>query len=690
MKITYDLILNYDEKSFLNSYYINNDLVEPIKYFYNFNSINIFVGANNSGKSRFLRGLINYNSFSGINRIEDFISYVDRHNELIEQMDFDLILNRNSVYRYLSSGNRQRLEELKIGNGDNLKFTKIDFNNDLESVTKIIERNIKVLPKVNFVFHIAIGNTGAMRTLLKPTGHQIEPDYLSIRSDFIAEYSLLIEKLFKDIKNIKKYNFNRIYIPTLRTAHSLFNFEEKDVSSGDSLRRVKKIRKDIFHDTIRKNYSELKDDIDVFTGLSLYNEIVNVRNSRKEKRNRFHAFEKFLKDNFFNGDDIDIIANFNIHRKDKGVDDEDLIEIFIGDNTKALHNLGDGIQALIILMYKIFLADNDTLIFIDEPEINLHPGYQRLFLEQITSNKILVKKNLTYVIVSHSNHFLDLTLEKDNVSIYSFSSFDKDKFLIRNVNSGDNQVLRDLGVNNSSVFLANSSIWVEGISDRNLVKAFLLAYCKENKEPYPREDIDFAFFEYAGSNLVHYDFKKGTHDYDEGKDLITSYALNNKILLLSDLDSGKDAKHRNILEIAGETEGFEYYTTAPYRELENLISNSIWEKVLLSFCGKNLIKGNEENVQKRISESLTVNNYKDYKKEYIGVFLNKLNITELNKVYKTNGDKTEGTFIPKAELSQIILEKVRKDEIKWSDFSDNEIIVKLTESIYDFILKSKN
>ena len=58
------------------------------------------------------------------------------------------------------------------------------------------------------------------------------------------------------------------------------------------------------------------------------------------------------------------------------------------------------------------------------------------------------------------------------------------KFIIKNVNSGNNELLRQLGVNNTSVFLANSSIWVEGISDRNYIKAFLIAYCNQNLDKY--------------------------------------------------------------------------------------------------------------------------------------------------------------------------------------------------------------
>ena len=55
----------------------------------------------------------------------------------------------------------------------------------------------------------------------------------------------------------------------------------------------------------------------------------------------------------------------------------------------------------------------------------------------VTTNNELIDKNLTYFITTHSNHFLDLTIEKENVSIYSFNSLllpnGSKKFQIKNV-----------------------------------------------------------------------------------------------------------------------------------------------------------------------------------------------------------------------------------------------------------------
>lgn len=91
---------------------------------------------------------------------------------------------------------------------------------------------------------------------------------------------------------------------------------------------------------------------------------------------------------------IDIVAEFD---KDKSLNDnnsDEIISIHIdGENeTRMLHELGDGIQAIIILMYQIFMAEENSVIFIDEPELNLHPGMQRLFLNKFLLIKILLKE----------------------------------------------------------------------------------------------------------------------------------------------------------------------------------------------------------------------------------------------------------------------------------------------------------
>ncbi|MCD0479565.1 ATP-binding protein, partial [Chryseobacterium sp. LC2016-29] len=392
--------------------------------------------------------------------------------------------------------------------------------------------------------------------------------------------------------------------------------------------------------------------------------------------------------------------------KDKSLlkdNSEEVIYIHIeGENdTRKLHELGDGIQAIIILMYQIFMAEDESVIFIDEPELNLHPGMQRLFFEQISFNKDLNQKKLRYFISTHSNHLLDLTLESDDVSIYSFipivENGDK-KIIVKNINFGNVELLRDLGVNNTSVFLANASIWVEGISDRNYIKAFLKAYCEaEEARVYPKEDIDFTFFEYAGGNIEHYILGEELNDNEEERfvEEINALALSNKIFLLADSDMAKEGtkkylRLKSFEEKFSRDKNFDGLILWDIRESENLLPKEVWQKVLIEFCSKNNI---DEQTQNKI-DTFFVENAELNRTEYVGKFLKKIKEADvpLNEVCKKqnrgSGEEWQ-TFKDKASLSRIILEKTLNKEITWNDFKQVPEIVILTKKIYQFIFKQE-
>ena len=128
------------------------------------------------------------------------------------------------------------------------------------------------------------------------------------------------------------------------------------------------------------------DDVDkrikIFTGLHLYREILNARNSKRDTRKKFEDFENFVGKYFFSNKNIDIVAEFNKEKNLRGKNEDENIIIYIGGEkeTRYLFELGDGIQALIILMYQIFMAEPDSFIFIDEPEISLHPNWQMKYM----------------------------------------------------------------------------------------------------------------------------------------------------------------------------------------------------------------------------------------------------------------------------------------------------------------------
>jgi len=623
----YNILFKGQSNTDDSSNYFLDKASNSLSYFPNLNNINIIVGANNSGKSMFIRYFMNLENIRGVD-VEKINSYYE-------------------ITKKFPEPAQSRLKE-------------ITFDADFENILK---HNFEVFERFQHNF-----------------SRSLKDDFINLGSDLVKDFS----------------RFKRYYIPTLRTAHSLFKLNDA---------RCQKIENDIFLETLNYYYKLDNRKINVFTGIHLYKEILNTRNSKRDIRQSFEKFEDFIGKYFFDNRKVDIVAEFNKDESLAGNNNLENISVHIeGEkDTRDLFRLGDGIQAIIILMYKIFMAEPESFIFIDEPELNLHPGMQRLFLEQITSNKDLTDKNLKYIITTHSNHLLDLTIEKENVSIYSFSPKNNElndkQFTIKNVNRGDNSLLKDLGVNNSSVFMANCSIWVEGISDRNYIKAFLKSYSDSIGKSYPKEDIDFAFFEYAGSNIDHYIFEDEIED--EKKEFvikdIKSLALSNRIFLLADSDAVTKTKNKQKFERLetlknAESDNFKPKIIWDVREIENLLTNEIWKKVLINFCNEKLVNQYEVEIQNKIELALGRFDANKFKKEYIGNFLNDLreeirkkgNVYILNKsFYEIKKNGTYGTIIDKRGLS----EKVLKADFPWSVFSKNKEIKNLTIEIYDFITK---
>lgn len=668
MKKGYDLIFPISE--YFNDYFLNDE-DKPITFLPNFNTINIIIGANNSGKSRFIRNLMCYRKFNAVPDLYALRKIISDYNKNVN--DINKIINSKIIY-FDERGNSTM-------NADEITLAREKAQRLRENALVLLDEN-----------------------LLKDFLLIISENKIRLNNVVFSGATNLYLGLFREIDEsfLKVFKVKCYYIPTLRTAHSLFNFKTDKYS---------KIEEDIYLDTLDYYYDLKEKKIEVFTGIHLYKEILNTRNSRREIRNKFDQFEDFIRFNFFDGKKIDIVAEFDKDESLKGNNNLEIISVHVeGEKeTRSLYELGDGIQALIILMYKIFMAEDNSFIYIDEPELNLHPGMQRLFLEQITNNEDLKKKNLRYIITTHSNHFLDLTIEKDNVSIYSFSprsnELNDKQFMIKNVNGGDNSLLKELGVNNSSVFMANCSIWVEGISDRNYIKSFLKSYTsyllKNDKKRYVniKEDIDFAFFEYSGSNIDHYFFDNEMEKEEAEFVLqdIKALSLSNRIFLLADSDNEiikKSSVKKRRLQALENSKGENFYPKIIWdvREIENLLTNDIWKAVLINFCNENLLKENKIEIETKIDTALQKHNYLKFKKQYIGEFLNVLreemgkinNTFILNKsFYETKKYKVFGTIINKRYLS----ERVFEQNFSWEVLSKNKEIERLTIEIYNFIIQ---
>ena len=596
-------------------YYEQNG--NQVKYLPNIKKINIFIGENNSGKSRMMRNLVSSDMAKILsdNNVEkrytqsyrnDILNYIERINEVNESFMYD-----------------SRIEEK----------TDTDFFYEIQTKLDIYKKNNSSIEYriKNYISNIESSLSSILSELCRVNK--------SISQTSITKLSPIYIPILRGIEN-----FN-IYFDIGRNKEIL-NLISMNQEQRDALESYKDNANHIYLNKIQKAYG-IESKL-IFTAENLYTDITNKLLGEEKGREFIKDFQKFISEEFYDGKEFTLIP-----QKQKGY-----LNVKIGNQEKPLHELGDGIKQIITILYKIFEnKDNERIFFIEEPELNLHPGFQRKLME-ILQMDIFSKHQ--YFITTHSNHFIDSCFDYDNISIYKFTNINgkNNKFRVVNSSPKDITLLQELGVNNSSVFLANCTIWVEGISDKILIKKYLEKYFESKNINKYKEDINYAFVEYGGNNITHWDF--------EPTDLIETInvtGITNKSFIICDNDNdskGKSKRKENLKKIFKAN-----YCELTVREIENTISKIVLDKTLF---------GNKEIKYKIPFEQ------KDYTKKnvYMGKFID--DHYNLNKKYSSS--KGTGTIARKLEFSK----EVAKNIENYDDLTKQA--QNLCEKIFKFIENS--
>jgi AAA15 family ATPase/GTPase len=448
-------------------------------------NINILVGANNSGKSRFMRALLKARGYIMFNDEEVLNSYY-RFTEILKQLGKEL---RGSQIQFRIIGFDQiepRIENFISAEHLDLfkkrfvnQFT-IDENyisNYIDNLNKLMELEALVLKEE---FPKLIESLKTIRFIAQVSS--LDPNYTMYplhnnytltygfsniyraSREFLQDLSELSYELEKGLKI--EVPPKRIYIPILRAARALLPNTDGGKQMSITERRA---LTSLFAVTISKSYDILDDGIEINTGLDLYAKISRDRNDSKASRTMFDKFESFISNSFFQGKEFEIVAKY----AEPG--HEEHLHVSINGAEHEIHFLGDGIQSLITLLYPIFLAEKGSWVFIEEPEVHLHPGMQRLFIETLLNNSVIKDKELIIFLTTHSNHLFDIAVENlHSSSVLAFRKISEEpsKFLVSSTNPGELQILNLLEVSNSSVFMANCAIWVEGPTDRVYLRKY--------------------------------------------------------------------------------------------------------------------------------------------------------------------------------------------------------------------------
>ncbi|MFB1063693.1 AAA family ATPase [Natrinema sp. H-ect4] len=130
-------------------------------------------------------------------------------------------------------------------------------------------------------------------------------------------------------------------------------------------------------------------------------------------------------------------------------------------------DISSGSKEILVLLTQIYWAsENSDILFLEEPELHLHPGAERKVFNLIRD--LVSKKDIRVVISTHSDVFVDQTRAS------SITRVDRqDRTVLRSIEPDEVDVeLQDLGYEKSGLLQSEAVIFVEGLSDKRILKQF--------------------------------------------------------------------------------------------------------------------------------------------------------------------------------------------------------------------------
>lgn len=617
------------------------------------NKMNIFIGQNNSGKSRLMRKVL--------------ISHI---NDIIYEGKLELLSDVKNTSEWLLSqledSNLMRKEYSKvwanINNHDTIRTNK-------EEVS--LAKYVVGINKQIFGPSELAGILESKRILPNSWNTHCSDEYKVFSRfrgrDFQNGIRRLAGQYTEFLKNSEEKKCKTLFFPSILSLKKLDNLSS-DVTSKYHTKLSNIVKSEYFNTIDNMGTDSIK------TGQEVYQDMRKMLLGLKVERDYFSEYEKYISENFFDGKDVSIFINekdANIYIK---IDEEEPYPIY---------NLGDGLQTLIVITFYLFMYKNENLkIFIDEPEIHLHPGLQRLLI-----CKLLEFDNCQFFITTHSSAIIDICDEfQEKVSIICVEKNGVEKTAY-NIEYKDIDVFNLIGTRPSSLILSNCTIWTEGPTDPNYINTFLRIYQeKMNKKKY----VLGYNYNYAFNGSINIASKFDIYSDNEVlKMKLNRFSKENFMIFDSDNLTEENANYKKIQRIKEQMID-KCYVVKSIKTIENIIPSNI----LREFFSKLSIKSSSKHklildyfdneFNRKNTDKIDI---ADNMAEYMHARNKHYNIKTLYKYCNNlwSQNKNELSLFFEEKVSNMSLE----EKIQLYD-NANEEFKKMIEKIYQFIEKANN
>lgn len=320
----------------------------------------------------------------------------------------------------------------------------------------------------------------------------------------------------------------------------------------------------------------------------LLQKLMNLRDSRPSERRRFLEIQNILSEVLFpvpgRIEELQLLFPANADGSSYSM------EICVHGKTLPISQFGSGLVQLLYLIIRIFLARSNATILLEEPEVHFHPSLQKRFIALL--NRFERGAERQFFIATHSEHIINpfIASESKAVLISVAKESDTAHSVVKEIIDSEQDRLNfsalfdTLGVHASDLLQSNCVIWVEGPSDRIYILKWLRLHESLNGISLPLvEGREFSILYYGGKVLANFQFdadiRPATKKLFESVDseFIDALGINRNAVVVMDRDGGdKDSIWNTKQRVCDETTavgGLCWITDGT--EIENYISKKV-------------------------------------------------------------------------------------------------------------------